>query len=147
MKPIYLVIIIMEWNEQNYIIIFPLQSPFIDVYSELGISKLKVLWCYKTLRLLLPEDYTSKCYFGIFTFYLSESRQMIFRNVWKKRGPLSLKSAFIHQQQTRAAKKEILIHLISSTKCRPCPEFFFCKLLVPELLSLTSSSLRIYLFL
>lgn len=33
----------MEWNEQNYIIIFPLQSPFIDVYLELGISKLKVL--------------------------------------------------------------------------------------------------------
>ena len=77
------------------------------------------------MRLLLPEDYTSKCYFGIFTFYLSESRQMIFRNVWKKRGPFSLKSAFIHQQQTRAAKKEILIHLISSTKCPPVLNFSF----------------------
>ena len=61
--------------------------------------------------------------------------------MFEKSGPL--KSAFIHQQQTRAAKKEILIHLISSTKCRPCPQFFFCKLLVPELLlSLTSSFLR-----
>ena len=82
----------------------------------------------------------------VFSLSTSVNLDKWFRNVWKKRGPLSLKSAFIHQQQTRAAKKEILIHLISSTKCRPCPQFFFCKLLVPELLSLTSSSLRIYLF-